>query len=129
VIERDDLARDTRFATGPTRLANMGALDAELQKVLAAAPSDWWLVALGRAGIACARAHADHEASAHRDTWRRGHLREIAVRAAGTLHAAAPPWDFEGIDPVPGRAPRPGEHSDLLRSDPASFWTAVERED
>lgn len=129
VIQRDDLARDTRFVTGQTRLANMQALDAELQKAFAAAPSDWWLVALGRAGIACARAHSDHEASAHRDTWRRGHLREIAIRDAGTLRAAAPPWDFEGINPVPGRAPRPGEHSDLLRKDPANFWVAVEREE
>jgi crotonobetainyl-CoA:carnitine CoA-transferase CaiB-like acyl-CoA transferase len=129
VIERDDLTRDRRFASGQARLANMQSLDAELQNAFAAAPSDWWLVALGRAGISCARAHSDHEASAHRDTWMRGHLREIAVLDAGRLRAAAPPWDFEGIVPVPGRAPRPGQHSDLLRKDPATFWPAVESEE
>jgi crotonobetainyl-CoA:carnitine CoA-transferase CaiB-like acyl-CoA transferase len=127
-IERDDLARDPRFASADARLMKMQVLDAELHKVLAAAPSDWWLVALKRAGVACARAHADHEATAHRDTWARGHLRDIAVRDAGTLRAAAPAWDFDGVAPVPGRAPRPGEHSDLLRNDPAGFWAAVENE-
>jgi crotonobetainyl-CoA:carnitine CoA-transferase CaiB-like acyl-CoA transferase len=129
VIEREDLVRDERFATCQMRLANMQALDAELQKALAAAPSDWWLVSLRRAGIACAPVHSDYETSAHRDTWKRGHLREIAVRSAGRLRAAAPPWDFDGIDRVPGQAPRPGEHSDLLRKDPANFWIAIEQEE
>jgi crotonobetainyl-CoA:carnitine CoA-transferase CaiB-like acyl-CoA transferase len=128
VIERDALPRDPRFATGTARLANMQALDAEIENVLKSAPSDWWIVTLGRAGIACARVHADHEASAHRDTWQRGHLRDLDVRGTGKLRAAAPPWDFEGIAPVAGRAPRPGQDTDLLRKDPADFWPALERD-
>jgi crotonobetainyl-CoA:carnitine CoA-transferase CaiB-like acyl-CoA transferase len=129
VIDREDLARDERFVTCQTRLANMQALDAQVQKAFAAAPSDWWLVSLRRAGIACAPVHSDYETSAHRDTWARGHLREIAVRNAGRLRAAAPPWDFDGIDQVAGQAPRPGEHSDLLRKDPANFWIAIEQQE
>jgi crotonobetainyl-CoA:carnitine CoA-transferase CaiB-like acyl-CoA transferase len=125
-LERGDLAADSRFATAPARLANMAALDEELANTLATAPSDWWLVALRRAGVPCARVHLDHEASAHVDTWRRGNLREIAV-AGGTLRAAAPPWDFEGIDPVPGFAPTPGQDTDLLRRGVDAFWQAVER--
>jgi len=128
-IEREDLVRDERFITCPMRLANMQALDAELQKAFAAAPSDWWLVSLRRAGIACAPVHSDYETSTHRDTWARGHLREIAVRNAGRLRAAAPPWDFDGIDQVAGQAPRPGEHSDLLHRNPAKFWIALEQQE
>jgi crotonobetainyl-CoA:carnitine CoA-transferase CaiB-like acyl-CoA transferase len=128
-IEREDLVQDERFITCPMRLANMQALDAELQKAFAAAPSDWWLVSLRRAGIACAPVHSDYETSTHRDTWARGHLREIAVRNAGRLRAAAPPWDFDGIDQVAGQAPRPGEHSDLLHRDPANFWIALEQQE
>ena len=128
VLERDDLARDVRFATAQARLSHLQVLDDELQHTLSTAPDDWWLIALARAGVACARAHSDHEASAHRETWRRGHLREIEVRDAGTLRVAAPPWDFEGIDPAPGRAPRPGQDTDLLRGDVAGFWRALERE-
>lgn len=129
VLERDALAMDARFVTASARLAHRVDLDAELRPTLSAAPSDWWLVALGRAGVACARVHADHEAAAHRDTWRRGHLREIQVRDAGTLRVAAAPWDFEGLDPAPGRAPRPGEDTDLLRTDAAGFWRSLEKED
>jgi crotonobetainyl-CoA:carnitine CoA-transferase CaiB-like acyl-CoA transferase len=127
-LERDDLAHDARFATAQARLSHIQLLDDDLQHTLSTAPSDWWLIALARAGVACARAHSDHEASAHRETWRRGHLREIEVRDAGTLRVAAPPWDFEGIDPVPGRAPRPGQDTDLLRDDVAGFWRALEQE-
>jgi formyl-CoA transferase len=121
-IEREDLSSDSRFASSAARLANMAELDAELRQTLASAPSDWWLVVLRRAGVPCARAHLDHEAAAHVDMWNRGNLREIAVMGAGKLRAAAPPWDFEGIEPVPGRAPKPGEDTDLLRQDPDRFW-------
>jgi crotonobetainyl-CoA:carnitine CoA-transferase CaiB-like acyl-CoA transferase len=127
-LDRDDLHADSRFVTGPARLANMVALDEELARILATAPSDWWLVALRRAEVPCARAHLDHEASAHVDMWRRGNLREIAVTGAGTLRAAAPPWDFEGIDQVAGRAPKPGQDTDLLRRGADAFWEAVEQE-
>jgi crotonobetainyl-CoA:carnitine CoA-transferase CaiB-like acyl-CoA transferase len=128
VIEREPLAKDARFATAPARLANMETLDAEIENALAIAPSDWWVVALARAGIACARAHADHEVSAHRDTWQRGHMRDLEVRGVGKLRAAAPPWDFEGVAQAPGRAPQPGQDTDLLRRDPIDFWAAVEKD-
>jgi crotonobetainyl-CoA:carnitine CoA-transferase CaiB-like acyl-CoA transferase len=128
-IERGDLVQDARFATADARLGNVEELDAELERAFSTAPADWWLIALGRAGIACGRVHTDHDVSVHRDTGRRGHLREIAVQGAGTLCAASPPWDFERIDPVPARAPRPGEHTDLLRKDVANFWLSLEREE
>jgi hypothetical protein len=75
------------------------------------------------------RAHLDHEASAHVDMWRRGNPREIAVTGAGTLRAAAPPWDFEGIDQVAGRAPKPGQDTTSLRRGVDAFWEAVEQEE
>lgn len=129
VLEWEALASDDRFATGAARLAHRESLDGELQRALSTAPTDWWLVAFGRAGVPCARVHADHEAAAHRDTWRRGHLRDVEVRETGTLRMSASPWDFDGIDPVPGRAPRPGQDSGLLRDDPGGFWQALERAD
>ena len=127
-LDRDDLRADSRFATAPARLANMAVLDEELTKTLVTAPSDWWLAALRRSGVPSARAHLDHEASAHVDMWRRGNLREIEVAGAGKLRAAAPPWDFDGIDQVAGRAPKPGQDTDLLRRAPDAFWQAVEQE-
>ena len=128
-IERTDLAEDARFATAAARLVNAEALDADLRQAFSTSPCDWWLVALGRAGVASGRVHADHEVVAHRDTWRRGHLRDIEIRDAGTLRASSPPWDFEGIEPVPGFAPRPGEHTELLRNDATNFWACLEKEE
>jgi glutaryl-CoA transferase len=126
-LEREDLRADQRFVTAAARLANMATLDDELSRTLASAPSDWWLVALRRAGVPCARAHLDHEASSHFEMWRRGNLREIEVDGAGTLRAAAPPWDFEGIEPAPGRAPAPGQDTELLRRGVDQFRDAVEQ--
>ena len=120
---------DARFATAAARLVNAEALDADLRQAFSTSPCDWWLVALGRAAVACGRVHADHEVVAHRDTWRRGHLRDIEIRDAGTLRASSPPWDFEGIEPVPGFAPRPGEHTELLRNDATNFWACLEKEE
>jgi len=127
-LEREELRADPRFATAGARLTNMAALDEELSRTFASAPSDWWLIALRRAGVPCARVHLDHEASSHVEMWRRGNLREIEVKGAGTLRAAAPPWDFDGIKASPGRAPTPGQDTELLRRGPAQFWDAVEEE-
>jgi formyl-CoA transferase len=127
-LEREDLRADRRFATAAARLEYMSALDAELACTFATAPSDWWLVALRRAGVPCARVHLDHEASSHVDMWRRGNLREIEVAGVGTLRAAAPPWDFEGTAPAPGRAPKPGQDTELLRRGADRFWDMAEGE-
>jgi crotonobetainyl-CoA:carnitine CoA-transferase CaiB-like acyl-CoA transferase len=125
VMKRDDLAEDPRFATMAARVASSDALDSELQHAFAAAPTDWWLIALRRAGIASARVHADHEASSHLETWQRGHLREIAV-GEGALRVAAPAWDLENVAPLAARAPQPGEDTALLRENPDQFWRALE---
>ena len=126
-LEREELRADPRFATAGARLANMTALDDELSGTFAGAPSDWWLIALRRAGVPCARVHLDHEASSHVEMWTRGNLREVGVNGAGTLRAAAPPWDFDGIEAAPGRAPMPGQDTELLRRGAAQFWDAVEQ--
>lgn len=128
VLERSDLASDPRYTSAQGRQSAAAALDAELRGVFAASPCDWWLVALRRAGVPSARVHRDHEASAHRETWQRGHLRELQVPDAGTLRAASPAWDLERTDPLPGHAPWPGQDTALLRKDPAGFWRALEQD-
>ena len=120
-LERDDLLEDARFATAAARLECSEALDEELQKIFRSAPADWWLVALQRAGVASARVLSDQEVVAHRDSWRRGNLREIAV-GEDRLRVAAPPWDFDGVAPVAGHGPRAGEDTALLRANPGRFW-------
>ena len=125
VMKRDDLAKNPRFATVSARDASSEALDIELQHTFATAPTDWWLIALRRASIASARVHTDHEASSHRETWQRGHLRDIAV-GEGKLRVAAPAWDLDDVAPLVARGPEPGEDTALLRENPDHFWQALE---
>jgi crotonobetainyl-CoA:carnitine CoA-transferase CaiB-like acyl-CoA transferase len=121
-LEREDLLADPRFATPRARLEAAAALHAELGRTLAGQPVDWWLAALRRAGVPCARVQLDHEAAVHRESWSRGHLRELRVEEAGTLRAAGPPWDFEGVEAVPAQAPRPGQDTATVAKDPAGVW-------
>ena len=119
---RQDLLADPRFATPSARLEEAAALHEELERTLASRPVDWWLAALRRAGVPSARVQLDHEAAAHRESWSRGHLRALHVEEAGSLLAAGPPWDFEGVEPVPARAPRPGQDTAAIAADPAGAW-------
>jgi crotonobetainyl-CoA:carnitine CoA-transferase CaiB-like acyl-CoA transferase len=124
VMNRDDLGKDQQYATASARIASSEALDIELQHTFASAPTDWWLIALRRAGIASARAHTDHETLSHRETWQRGHLRDITV-SEGKLRVAAPAWDLEDVAPLAARGPQPGEDTALLRENPDHFWQAL----
>ncbi|QXJ24274.1 CoA transferase [Actinomadura graeca] len=53
VLERDDLARDPRFATNPGRVTDREALVAALSESLARRPADAWCEALTSAGVPC----------------------------------------------------------------------------
>jgi len=55
-IDRTDLLDDERFSTPDRRLANDGALVAELANVLAARPATEWEERLTAAGVGCAEA-------------------------------------------------------------------------
>ncbi len=124
-IKREDLAKDPRFATVASRVEWSEVLDGELQNTFRSAPTDWWLIALRRAGVASARALTDHEVVAHRDTWQRGNLRDIAV-GEDKLRVAVPPSDFVGITLLPARGACAGEDTALLRANPDRFWEDVE---
>ncbi|WP_245667923.1 CaiB/BaiF CoA transferase family protein [Actinomadura macra] len=53
VLERDDLARDPRFATNSGRVAAREPLAAALSQTLARRPADSWCAALTSAGVPC----------------------------------------------------------------------------
>ena len=52
-LERPDLAEDARFADNAARNANVDALEAEFEAILAAHPTRHWLTLLEEAGVPC----------------------------------------------------------------------------
>ncbi|MBJ7603955.1 MAG: CoA transferase [Candidatus Dormibacteraeota bacterium] len=125
-LDRPDLMADRRFSDQRSRLDSAQELFDEIQQTLARLPVDWWLAALSRAGVRCARVHADHETVAHRDTWAAGHVRELVVKDVGTLVSAGVPWEFQGMPSAVARAPRPGQDTELVASEPARAWSLLE---
>src|SRR6201999_2931048 len=53
VLGREELARDERFRTNPSRVAHVEAMTEEMELALSARPSKDWLAALEEAGIPC----------------------------------------------------------------------------
>jgi len=67
-LNRDDLARDERFATWKARIANTAALEAELEPVFRTRSADDWEAALLAKDIGCVRADkASHVRFLHSD--------------------------------------------------------------
>jgi CoA:oxalate CoA-transferase len=53
VMSREELISDERFLNNPLRVNNVDAMAAEMEKTLAAKPSQHWLLALEDAGVPC----------------------------------------------------------------------------
>ncbi len=116
-VEREDLARDDRYATNPDRVANRDSLVAELEKVFATRTADEWVAAIREAGVPCGP--VDSLAEVFSDPHVRGSsiLQEVEHPAAGTLETLASPLLFDGERP-PVRRPPPtlGEHTDDVQN-------------
>jgi crotonobetainyl-CoA:carnitine CoA-transferase CaiB-like acyl-CoA transferase len=124
-IDRGDLAGEARFRGRAARLAAAGELDAILTEALSRRPTEAWLHVLRQAGVPCSPVHLDHEVIARKDVWEQGHLRELEVDGEGTLDAAGPPWDFQGVTPAHARVSKPGQDTELLFGNGGDPWAAI----
>lgn len=113
VLEKPDLAEDSRFSTNTERVENVEALRQEIEKVFAALSSEEALARLEGAGIANARLRSvpefvEHPQLAARDRWR-----EVGS-PAGPVKTLLPPVTVEGVEPVMGAIPEVGEHTEAI---------------
>ncbi|MGW0735744.1 CaiB/BaiF CoA transferase family protein [Streptomyces sp. NPDC002851] len=117
VLERPELADDPEYATNAARTAHRAAVDELVAKALAGLDADTALGRLEAAGIACARLRDVTEVAAHPQLAARERWREVDS-PVGPLRALLPPVTLPGgAEPVMGRVPGLGEHSEaLLRS-------------
>ena len=107
------LAADSRYASGPQRVANSNLLTEHIEGTFKGRSSQEVHEALEAAGIAHARMNGveeflDHPQLAARDRWR-----EVGS-AVGKLRALLPPVTTTEYEPALGPIPEVGEHSDSI---------------
>lgn len=110
VLERPDLATDSRFADGAARVVNRAALHDEIDGVFGTLTGDVLLTRLAEARIAHARQRdlaqvLDHPQLAARDRWAE------VDSPVGRLRAVQPPIILPGRTPRMDPIPQVGEHN------------------
>ena len=110
VLRQPGLAQDARFATGPARLANRGALQAEIERVFSTMTAAELGERLEAAGIANARLNGmedfwRHPQLAARNRWAR------VDSPGGEIDALKPPFNLSDFEPKMDAVPGVGEHS------------------
>jgi itaconate CoA-transferase len=110
VLERPELADDSRFETNPSRVRHRDALGAIIEGVFSQLTSGEVIARLAAADIANARVNSvddflDHPQLSARDCWR-----EIDS-SSGPIRALRPPVRMDGYDMAMGPVPDLGQHT------------------
>ena len=117
VLGHPEWRDDPRFATNSARMANLEALTATMNAVLATRTKAEWIDAFDAAGVPAGPVHTIGEALAHPQTLARGMVVELNHLQAGATKALGCPVHFSA---TPTRIDRPapllGEHTrEVLR--------------
>jgi len=113
VLQRDELARDPRFDSGPRRVANRRELHLAIEEVFCRLTASDIVARLEEAQIANARMNSVQEFLEHPQLASRKRWRDIDS-PVGKLSALVPPADLEGMEPVMGPIPSLGQHTNLI---------------
>jgi itaconate CoA-transferase len=116
ILGRGDLATDPRFAANADRVARDGELTAIIEDCFAGHSADEVMSMLDRAGIACARIREPSELTQHPQLLAR-HRWQPVQTPGGEIDALLPPVDIAGQNPVMGRVPALGEHTEAVRAE------------
>lgn len=128
VLERPDLATDPRFATMAARQANTPALLAIIEPVFARQTVAHWVGALGAAGVPTGEVKSVAAALVDPQVEARGLVVEVDHPRYGTVRSLASPIRVGDATAPPTRAPRRGEHTDMVLTELLGM-TASEIED
>jgi crotonobetainyl-CoA:carnitine CoA-transferase CaiB-like acyl-CoA transferase len=113
VLERAELAADPRFVSNEQRVRHRPVLHEVIDGVFAHLSLEEITRRLEAADIAHARLNSVPEFLEHPQLTTRGRWTEIDSEA-GSLRALRPPVEMENLDPVMGRVPALGEHTDAI---------------
>ena len=112
VIERPDIAADSRFATNALRVEHRGTLEPLIGAIFRTRPATEWLAALAGHGVPCAPVNDLAEVAADPQSAARGMFPVIEHPTAGPIRVTGTPIKFsESRGEIRSPAPRLGEHS------------------
>jgi crotonobetainyl-CoA:carnitine CoA-transferase CaiB-like acyl-CoA transferase len=113
LVDRDDLARDPRFAENANRVQNYEALMPIVREIIKARDTDAWLPALRAAGVPAGRINTIDQALADEHLLERGMIIELEHPTLGAIKSIATPIHMSET-PLVYRKPPPrlGEHTD-----------------
>ena len=127
LMQRPELAEDSRFATNAGRVENRAALMREMRPAVAARPSEYWLEGMRAARIPCARVRSVGQALGAPETEARQMVRQVQHPLAGALDLVGSPLKLGGTPVVPPSSPPLlGQHSDEILAEYGVAADAVE---
>jgi crotonobetainyl-CoA:carnitine CoA-transferase CaiB-like acyl-CoA transferase len=118
LVERPELAADSRFATNSARVDNRDALIDLVAPLIATKPKDHWLEALRSADVPCGEVRGPLAALRAPEARARDMVREVAHPTIGALPLVASPLrlaETPVVDPI--APPLLGEHRDYVLGD------------
>lgn len=113
VLERPELAQDSRFNSNSQRVQNRVELEQIIHTVFQKLDSQMMIQRLENAQIACGRLNSVEEFLQHPQLAARERWREIDS-PAGPLRALLPPLNMENFAPIMGAVPALGQHTDAI---------------
>jgi itaconate CoA-transferase len=126
VLNDPSLARDPRYASGPARLENRAAMQAEIEKVFSTLSTADVIARLEQADIANARLNSMQEFWDHPQLAARGRWTKVDS-PAGPIDAMKPPFNLDGMEPCMGPVPAVGEHTNSILTELGYTAEEIER--
>ncbi|MFQ5894321.1 MAG: CaiB/BaiF CoA transferase family protein [Nitrospinota bacterium] len=111
VVGREEWLSDPRFSDNEARVRNRETLNAEIERLIAAAPRDAWLEKFRQAGIPCGAVNNLAEVCEHPQTLHRNLFPEVEG-PYGRVHIGKFPVRMGRITPRLAPPPRLGEHTE-----------------
>ena len=113
VLQRPEMASDSRFSSNPRRVEHRAELDAAITAAFSGLTAEQVIARLEGAQIANARMNTvqeliDHPQLAARHRWR------SVDSEAGPVRMLVPPFNFEGMEIPMSAIPAVGEHTDAI---------------
>jgi itaconate CoA-transferase len=113
VLQKEELKKDGRFSSGPSRLQNREAMHAEVERVFSQLKTAEVIARLEKADIANARLNDMEQFWKHPQLEARGRWAKVGS-PAGVLDALKPPFNMSGLEPRMDRVPALGEHTHFV---------------
>ncbi|WP_457187937.1 CaiB/BaiF CoA transferase family protein [Nocardioides sp. P5_E3] len=116
-LERPEWAEDPRFLTLPDRMANIEALEAEIEAITTTRTTDEWIKTIDQVGVPCGPVLTFDETLNDPHVVARGMIAELEHPVIGEMKTIGPPTKFSALDySVRGPAPWLGQHTaEVLR--------------